>query len=57
MDETYRCRHVSTGLYVNILEQPDLIKKLDTPSTLAQTCRQWAQFSGSNVVDQIDSGL
>ncbi len=24
---------------------------------MAQTCRDWAQYSGNNVVDQIDSGL
>ena len=50
-------RHVSNGLYINVLERPDDIKKLDMPSTIAQTCRDWADFSGHTVVDQIDSGL
>lgn len=50
-------RHVSNGLYINVLERPDDIKQLDMPSTIAQTCRDWASFSGHTVVDQIDSGL
>lgn len=50
-------RHVSTGLYVTVIERPDDIKKLNTPSTLAQTCRDWSYYSGHNVVEQIDSGL
>ena len=49
--------HVSAGLYVNVLERPDLITQKQIPFVLAQTCRDWAQFSGHNVVNQIDSGL
>ncbi|MCJ1354255.1 MAG: hypothetical protein MMC33_004242 [Icmadophila ericetorum] len=49
--------HVSAGLYVNVMERPDLITEKQIPSVLAQTCRDWAIFSGHNVVDQIDSGL
>lgn len=50
-------RHVSTGFYATILYQPAKIQKLDFPSSLAQVCRSWAQFTGKDVVDQIDSGL
>ena len=49
--------HVSQGLYINILERPDDVKNIQLPATSAQTCRDWAAFSGHNVVDQIDSGL
>ena len=30
---------------------------LQFPSTLAQTCRDWDDYSNHTVVDQIDSGL
>ena len=49
--------HVSAGLYVNLMEQTDLIKKRVIPSVVAQTCRDWADYSGHNVVEEIDSGL
>jgi hypothetical protein len=49
--------HVSAGLYVTVLERPDDIKKLPIPSIMAQTCRDWATFTGEEVVDMIDSGL
>jgi len=49
--------HVSGGLYLNVLERPADIKNLQIPSTLAQSCRDWATYTGTHVVDQIDSGL
>ena len=49
--------HVSAGLYINTMEQTDLIKKRVIPETIAQTCRDWADYSGHNVVAEIDSGL
>lgn len=49
--------HVSAGLYVNLLEQPELIKKKNVPQTIVQTCRDWSEYSGREVVEQIDSGL
>ncbi|OQO03485.1 hypothetical protein B0A48_10149 [Cryoendolithus antarcticus] len=49
--------HVSAGLYVNILENPKKIQQMQIPSTMAQTCRDWATWTGGNVVEQIDSGL
>lgn len=50
--------HVSAGLYINILERPDLIKSdVSVPSTMAQTCRDWSAWTGVNIPDQIDSGL
>ena len=49
--------HVSLGLYVNILEAPAKIPGLARADEVAQTCRDWATWSGQNVVDEIDSGL
>ncbi|KAL8991864.1 MAG: hypothetical protein Q9169_007584, partial [Polycauliona sp. 2 TL-2023] len=49
--------HVSAGLYVNLMEQPDEIRKKSVPQTVVQTCRDWSAHSGSEVVEQIDSGL
>ncbi|KAF2836031.1 multicopper oxidase [Patellaria atrata CBS 101060] len=49
--------HVSAGLYINILERPDDIVDLDVPARSAQTCRDWAAWTGQNVPNQIDSGL
>ncbi|MCJ1459684.1 hypothetical protein MMC28_010063 [Mycoblastus sanguinarius] len=50
--------HVSGGLYINLLEQPEEIAKyMDIPDTSAQTCREWAEFTNVDVVDEIDSGL
>ncbi|KAL3426674.1 multicopper oxidase [Phlyctema vagabunda] len=49
--------HVSAGLSISVLERPDDIAKLPIPSIMAQTCRDWADFTDRAVVDQIDSGL
>jgi len=49
--------HVSAGLYVNVLERPEDIANSRLPGVVAQTCRDWATWTGNNVVDQIDSGL
>jgi FtsP/CotA-like multicopper oxidase with cupredoxin domain len=49
--------HVSAGLYANILERPADIKQKQIPQVLAQTCRDWAAYTKTDVVDQIDSGL
>ncbi|MCJ1479893.1 hypothetical protein MMC06_000047 [Schaereria dolodes] len=49
--------HVSGGLHVNFLERPADIDHLAIPSTTYQLCRDWAAYTGTTVVDQIDSGL
>lgn len=50
--------HVSAGLYINILEQPDAIERdMQIPSIMAQTCRDWAAWTGTHIPDEIDSGL
>ena len=49
--------HVSAGLYINILERPNDVKNMVIPSTMAQTCRDWSSWTGTNIPDEIDSGL
>ncbi|KAF2675303.1 hypothetical protein BT63DRAFT_365564 [Microthyrium microscopicum] len=49
--------HVSGGLYINILERPDDVMKLDFPSVVADTCASWDTWTSANIPDQIDSGL
>ncbi|KAK1751373.1 laccase-2 [Echria macrotheca] len=49
--------HVANGLYVTVLERPELIQQFTIPATVAQTCRQWWAYTNTTVVDQIDSGL
>ncbi|KAL3419927.1 laccase-1 precursor [Phlyctema vagabunda] len=49
--------HVSGGLYANMMEQPDKIKNRNVPQVMAQTCRDWAAYTNTDVVEQIDSGL
>ncbi|KAK5109467.1 hypothetical protein LTR62_007027 [Meristemomyces frigidus] len=50
--------HVSAGLYITILEGPDAIKNMQIPSTMAQTCRDWDNWTGAgHIVPEIDSGL
>ncbi|KAL8766424.1 MAG: hypothetical protein Q9209_006800 [Squamulea sp. 1 TL-2023] len=49
--------HLSAGLYANIVENPEGIKKVNVPSTSYQVCRDWATFTETNLPNQIDSGL
>lgn len=50
--------HLSSGFVWNILEQPEAIQNdMQIPSIMAQTCRDWAAYTGDHVVDQIDDGL
>lgn len=49
--------HVAAGLFVTILERPDEIAKMKIPGIMAQTCRDWAEYEGHAVIDQIDSGV
>ncbi|PCG96276.1 Multicopper oxidase, type 2 [Penicillium occitanis (nom. inval.)] len=49
--------HVSDGLYINLIENPDLIQNRSIPYTSAQTCREWWAYTGHEIVDQVDSGV
>lgn len=51
--------HVSQGLYINMLERPADINstQINVPLSAADLCRSWWTWTGSNFVDQIDSGL
>lgn len=49
--------HTSQGMNINLLEQPKEVQKMDVPASIAQTCRNWWDFTDNNYVAQIDSGL
>ncbi|KAI1759502.1 multicopper oxidase-domain-containing protein [Hypoxylon sp. FL1150] len=49
--------HASAGLYMNIIERPDLITNKKIPEVTEQTCQSWNIFTADNDVRQIDSGL
>ncbi|KAI1608787.1 Cupredoxin [Exophiala viscosa] len=50
--------HVSGGLYVNILERPDLIlSQVKVLTSANNLCTSWNAFTSKDMVDQIDSGL
>ena len=50
--------HVSDGFVMIILERPDDIENdMPIPGVMAQTCRDWAAWTGDHMVDQIDDGL
>ncbi|CAK7229664.1 hypothetical protein SCUCBS95973_007299 [Sporothrix curviconia] len=49
--------HASGGFLEQFVVQPQEIEKLQVPSIMAQTCRDWAAWTGTHVPDQIDSGL
>lgn len=49
--------HASAGFFSTLLIQPDEIKSLSVPAGIAQTCRDWAVYTKTNIPDQIDSGM
>lgn len=49
--------HVSEGMVVNIVDRPEELAGMVFPYSVAQTCREWAEWTGGHLVDQIDSGL
>jgi len=56
----YHCHiawHASMGYTMNILERPMEITEMEIPYVMAQTCKDWDEWSRSHVVDQIDSGI
>ncbi len=49
--------HSSGGFFSQLLVQPDKVAAFDIPDALAQTCNDWAAWTGTNIPDHIDSGL
>ena len=47
--------HISEGMAINVIDKN--VSKIDFPSSIAQTCRNWSKWTGDHVVDTIDSGL
>lgn len=49
--------HVSAGFLVQFLTNPSAVTQLALPQTVAQTCREWGDWTNTNIPNQIDSGL
>lgn len=50
--------HISEGMNINLLvDTPYVVNDMEIPYVMAQTCRDWAAYSNTTVVNQIDSGL
>jgi hypothetical protein len=49
--------HVSAGLYVNLLEQTNLIPEFKLPVDIVALEAPWGNFTSEGPIDQIDSGL
>ncbi|UNI13671.1 hypothetical protein JDV02_000393 [Purpureocillium takamizusanense] len=49
--------HVSGGLFTQFLTAADKVSQMRPPSVVAETCRQWATWTNTNIPNQIDSGL
>jgi FtsP/CotA-like multicopper oxidase with cupredoxin domain len=49
--------HSSGGFLTQFIVQPEKIEQMNVPSIMAQTCRDWAAWTGTHIPDQIDSGL
>lgn len=50
--------HTSEGMNIILLENPTAIKEeVALPYVMAQTCRDWSNFTSTHIVDVIDSGL
>lgn len=51
--------HVSAGFFAQFLTNPDQVARYrhTMPHVVAETCRQWGEWTNTNIPDQIDSGL
>lgn len=49
--------HMSGGLFMQVLERPEDIVKLDFNSDASELCDTWDIYSAANPPKQIDSGL
>ncbi|UKZ82511.1 hypothetical protein TrVFT333_010300 [Trichoderma virens FT-333] len=49
--------HASAGLFTHFLTNPEGVRELRIPNVVAETCRQWGNWTNTNIPDQIDSGL
>ncbi|PSN72920.1 extracellular dihydrogeodin oxidase/laccase-like protein [Corynespora cassiicola Philippines] len=49
--------HLSMGMYVNLMENPEKIDQSVIPGVVKQTCDAWNKYTDTHIVEQIDSGL
>ncbi|KAF7557463.1 hypothetical protein G7Z17_g672 [Cylindrodendrum hubeiense] len=49
--------HVSAGLLIQFLTNPGKVEAFNIPNVVAETCREWGNWTLTNIPAQIDSGL
>ncbi|EQL01739.1 ascorbase and Cu-oxidase [Ophiocordyceps sinensis CO18] len=49
--------HSSAGFLMQFVTGEDRVRRMRPPNVVAETCRQWAKWTKTNIPDQIDSGL
>ncbi|KAL6813150.1 Cupredoxin [Trichoderma sp. SZMC 28013] len=49
--------HATAGLFTHFLTDPEGVRALSIPNVVAETCRQWGNWTNTNIPEQIDSGL
>ncbi|KAF2167126.1 multicopper oxidase [Zasmidium cellare ATCC 36951] len=49
--------HVGQGLYINVMQKPELVRQMEIPGVVAQSCDGWWEFTDNNIPNQIDSGV
>ncbi|KJZ74859.1 hypothetical protein HIM_05768 [Hirsutella minnesotensis 3608] len=49
--------HASGGFFMQFVTGEAQLRRMRPPQVVAETCRQWARWTGTNIPDQIDSGL
>ncbi|KAI9868511.1 MAG: hypothetical protein M1813_005955 [Trichoglossum hirsutum] len=49
--------HISGGLYINVMERPADIEKIEIDDDVIEVCKGWAAFTDTNLPNEIDSGV
>jgi hypothetical protein len=49
--------HASAGFFIQFLTGHEVVERMRIPNVVAETCRQWAKWTHTNIPAQIDSGL
>jgi hypothetical protein len=49
--------HISGGLYINVMERPADIEKIEIDDDVIEVCKGWAAFTDTTLPNEIDSGV
>lgn len=49
--------HAAWGMAMQFLTAPEKVAEMKIPQTITETCRAWADWTNTNIPDQIDSGM